>query len=152
MIFKSSLENNLYLNYESRIINLSNILKTSSELFFYIKQLYITILKNRIFFSKYSQIFSPAIRHYYPIMILNSADILLTQKMGSRLFSVFPAFLGHSNSIVAGGFPVQSYITRLTPLTSFTILVVTLPSTSHGSSALSAVMKSLVVTALSAIA
>ena len=68
------------------------------------------------------------------------------------LFTGFPLFLDYSNSIVAGGFPVQSYITRFTPFTSFTILVVTFPSTSHGSSADSAVMKSLVVTARSAIA
>ena len=61
-------------------------------------------------------------------------------------------FIYYSNSIVAGGFPVQSYITLFTPLTSFTILVVTFPRTSHGKSADSAVMKSLVVTALKAIA
>lgn len=38
------------------------------------------------------------IRRYYLIVILNSADILLTQKLGARLFSGLPAFLGHSNS------------------------------------------------------
>ncbi len=58
----------------------------------------------------------------------------------------------YSNSIVAGGFPVQSYSTLLIPLTSFTILLVTFPRISQGSSALSAVMKSVVVTALKAIA
>ena len=45
--------------------------------------------------------FTATIRHYYAIMILNSADILLTQKLETRLFSGFPAFLGHSNSIVS---------------------------------------------------
>ena len=49
--------------------------------------------------------------------------------------------------MVAGGFPVQSYITRLMCFTSFTILLVVFPMTSHGISALSAVMKSVVVTA-----
>ncbi len=58
----------------------------------------------------------------------------------------------YSNSIVAGGFPVQSYNTRFTPFTSFTILLVTTPRTSQGSSADSAVMKSEVNTALKAIA
>ena len=58
----------------------------------------------------------------------------------------------YSNSIVAGGFPVQSYSTLLTPLTSFTILLVTLPITSQGSSAASAVIKSEVVTARNATA
>lgn len=58
----------------------------------------------------------------------------------------------YSNSIVAGGFPVQSYNTRFTCLTSFTILLVVFPMTSHGMSALSAVIKSVVVTALKATA
>ena len=58
----------------------------------------------------------------------------------------------YSNSIVAGGFPVQSYSTRFTPFTSFTIRLVTFPSTSHGIWADSAVMKSEVRTALSAMA
>ena len=48
--------------------------------------------------------------------------------------------------------PVQSYITLFTCFTSFTILLVVLPMTSHGISALSAVMKSVVVTARSAMA
>ena len=64
----------------------------------------------------------------------------------------FRCSVRYSNSIVAGGLPVQSYITRLTPLTSFTILLVALLSTSHGSCAASAVMKSDVSTALRAIA
>ena len=61
-------------------------------------------------------------------------------------------FRDYSNSIVAGGFPVQSYMTRLMCLTSFTIRLVVLPMTSHGISALSAVMKSVVVTARRAMA
>ena len=47
---------------------------------------------------------------------------------------------------------VQSYITRLMCFTSFTILLVVFPMTSHGISALSAVMKSVVVTARRAMA
>ena len=58
----------------------------------------------------------------------------------------------YSNSIVAGGFPVQSYSTRFTCFTSFTIRLAVLPSTSHGISAASAVMKSMVFTARSATA
>ena len=58
----------------------------------------------------------------------------------------------YSNSIVAGGFPVQSYMTLFTPFTSFTILLVTLASTSQGICAASAVMKSTVFTARSAMA
>ena len=54
--------------------------------------------------------------------------------------------------MVAGGFPVQSYITRLMCFTSFTILLVVFQMTSHGISALSAVMKSVVVTARRAMA
>ena len=56
------------------------------------------------------------------------------------------------NLFINGNLPVQSYVARLTLLTSLIILLVTVPSTSHGRSADSAVMKSLVVTALSAIA
>lgn len=58
----------------------------------------------------------------------------------------------HSNSIVPGGLLVRSYITRFTPFTSFMILVITFCSTSNGISEQSAVMKSLVLTARSAIA
>src|SRR5574344_380123 len=65
----------------------------------------------------------------------------------SPFYGHLRAFCNYSNSIVAGGFPVQSYSTLLTPFTSFTIRVVTLPRTSQGSSALSAVIKSLVLTA-----
>src|SRR5699024_11617090 len=60
----------------------------------------------------------------------------------------FSDFFTYSNSIVAGGFPVQSYSTLLICFTSLTILLVVLPITSHGISALSAVIKSVVVTAL----
>lgn len=69
----------------------------------------------------------------------------------SSLF-IFARLVAYSNSIVAGGFPVQSYMTLLTCFTSFTILVVTLLRTSHGISAASAVIKSLVNTARSATA
>ena len=44
----------------------------------------------------------------------------------------FRGSVRYSNSIVAGGFPVQSYNTLFTPFTSFTILLVTFPSTSQG--------------------
>ena len=69
-----------------------------------------------------------------------------------KIFTARYFFTFYSNSIVAGGLLVQSYITRLTPLTSLTIRLVTLCSTSHGRLALSAVMKSLVMTARSAMA
>ena len=58
----------------------------------------------------------------------------------------------HSNSIVPGGLLVRSYITRFTPFTSFIIRVITFCNTSNGISEQSAVMKSLVLTARSAIA
>lgn len=75
-----------------------------------------------------------------------------TKKAGALDLQGLPPFFYYSNSIVAGGLPVQSYSTRLTPLTSFTILLATLLSTSHGICAASAVMKSTVLTARSAIA
>ena len=68
------------------------------------------------------------------------------------IYGLFRNLVRYSNSIVAGGFPVQSYITRFTCFTSFTILLVVFPITSHGISALSAVIKSVVVTALNATA
>lgn len=58
----------------------------------------------------------------------------------------------YSNSIVPGGLLVRSYITRFTPFTSFMIRVITFCNTSNGISEQSAVMKSLVLTARSAIA
>ena len=68
------------------------------------------------------------------------------------IYGLFRNLVRYSNSIVAGGFPVQSYMKRLMCLTSFTIRLVVLPMTSHGISALSAVMKSVVVTARRAMA
>ena len=56
----------------------------------------------------------------------------------------------HSHSIVAGGFPVISYTTLPTPLTSFTILDETLPRSLCESGAYSQVIKSVVLTARSA--
>lgn len=53
----------------------------------------------------------------------------------------------HSHSIVAGGFDVMSYTTRLTFSTSFTMRTEILSSTSHGIRAQSAVMPSTDVTA-----
>ena len=58
----------------------------------------------------------------------------------------------YSNSMVAGGFPVQSYKTRFTCFTSLIMRLVTVCSTGHGISADSAVIKSIVVTARSATA
>ena len=82
------------------------------------------------------------------------SDLLLSKSYQIRQLSletpVFIAFaepFTYSSSIVAGGFPVRSYMTLLTPLTSFTMRLVTLLKSSHGSSADSAVMKSVVVTA-----
>lgn len=57
----------------------------------------------------------------------------------------------YSHSIVAGGLLVTSYTTLLTPRTSFTMRVEALSSSSYGSRAQSAVIKSVVVTARSAI-
>lgn len=56
----------------------------------------------------------------------------------------------YSHSIVAGGFPVISYTTLPTPLTSFTILDETLPRSLCESGAYSQVIKSVVLTARSA--
>lgn len=58
----------------------------------------------------------------------------------------------YSNSMVPGGLLVRSYSTLLTPFTSLIILFMTLNKTSYGISAHSAVMKSLVFTALRATA
>jgi hypothetical protein len=54
----------------------------------------------------------------------------------------------HSHSIVPGGLELTSYTTRLTPRTSLIILFDTLFNSSAGSFAQSAVMPSLLVTAL----
>ena len=66
--------------------------------------------------------------------------------------SGFKHFGNYSNSMVPGGLLVMSYITRLTPLTSFIIRDITLFNTSYGICAASAVMKSTVFTALNAMA
>ena len=55
----------------------------------------------------------------------------------------------YSSSIVPGGLLVRSYTTRLTPFTSLIIRFITPCSTAHGISALSAVIKSIVLTARS---
>lgn len=89
------------------------------------------------------------------ILQINRAILEPNGKKQPRKCPFYQHFRGsvrYSNSIVAGGFPVQSYSTRFTCLTSFTIRLVALPITSQGISALSAVMKSVVVTALRAIA
>ncbi len=54
---------------------------------------------------------------------------------------------GYSNSTVPGGLDVRSYITRLTPLTSLMMRLMTRCNTSKGISDASAVMKSTVSTA-----
>lgn len=92
---------------------------------------------------------------YYSCTAHFSTKIVPTDIKKARkrpFYRLLRAFENYSNSIVAGGFPVQSYSTRLTPFTSFTIRFVTFPSTSHGISALSAVIKSDVHTARSATA
>lgn len=53
----------------------------------------------------------------------------------------------YSNSTVAGGLPVQSYKTRFTCGTSFTMRLAAFASTSQGRGAASAVIKSVVATA-----
>lgn len=93
-------------------------------------------------------IFYSCTAHFSTIIVPNGKK----QARKCPFYRLLRAFENYSNSIVAGGLPVQSYITLFTPLTSFTILLVTFPSTSHGISAASAVMKSLVFTARSAIA
>ena len=70
----------------------------------------------------------------------------------SFIYGLFRNLVRYSNSIVPGGLLVRSYITLFTPLTSLIILLITLLSTSYGISAASAVIKSTVFTALSAIA
>ena len=58
----------------------------------------------------------------------------------------------YSNSIVAGGLQVQSYSTLLTPSTSLTILFDINSRTSYGILPVFADIKSVVITALKAIA
>ena len=65
----------------------------------------------------------------------------------SAIYAASRLSVYYSNSIVPGGLLVRSYMTRFTPFTSFTIRFMTFCSTSHGISAASAVMKSLVSTA-----
>lgn len=92
---------------------------------------------------------------YYSCTAHFSTKIVPTdiKKARKRPFYRFlRAFENYSNSIVPGGFPVQSYSTLLTPFTSFTILLVTVSNTSQGIFAASAVIKSDVFTALSATA
>ena len=57
----------------------------------------------------------------------------------------------YSHSMVAGGFELTSYTTRLIPLSSLMILFEVLASTSGGIRAQSAVIPSTLVTALRAI-
>ncbi len=76
----------------------------------------------------------------------------IKQRRKCPFYKHFRRSVRYSNSIVAGGFPVQSYSTRFTCGTSFTMRFATLLSTGHGISAASAVMKSTVLTARSATA
>ena len=85
-------------------------------------------------------------------MTIKFATILRPRDSEMSYLQGLEGIVVYSNSIVAGGLLVQSYITRFTPLTSFTMRFVTLWSTSQGICALSAVMKSLVITARSAMA
>ena len=62
-----------------------------------------------------------------------TSGTLSKKKPGNPYFQWFPGFCNYSNSIVAGGFPVQSYSTRFTCGTSLTIRLATVPRTSHGS-------------------
>jgi hypothetical protein len=65
-------------------------------------------------------------------------------------FQSFAHDLGHSHSMVAGGFPEMSYTTREMPGTSLTIRRDTSSRKSYGRRAQCAVMKSIVSTARSA--
>ena len=69
-----------------------------------------------------------------------------------RFYALSSPNVRYSNSIVPGGLLVKSYITLLTPLTSLIILPITFCSTSNDISAASAVIKSIVLTALKATA
>src|SRR5690242_12519782 len=53
-----------------------------------------------------------------------------------------PGLVAHSHSIVAGGLPEMSYTTREMPATSLMMRLEMWPSTSYGSGAQFAVMKS----------
>lgn len=91
---------------------------------------------------------APPVTVYKPLFFYVSSTILMT----AYILLGFRLLWHYSNSIVPGGLLVRSYITRFTPFTSFMILVITFCSTSNGISEQSAVMKSLVLTARSAIA
>ncbi len=80
------------------------------------------------------------------------SSICRQPKIEPLKFQRFFVLVHYSSSIVPGGFPVQSYTTRFTWSTSFTMRVVTRSRSSHGRCAASAVMKSLVFTARRAIA
>lgn len=88
------------------------------------------------------------------LTLFNASLFILLSQVFKFYISSFVSGLHtfYSNSIVPGGFPVQSYSTRFTCATSFTIRLVTFCSTLHGISAASAVMKSTVFTARKATA
>src|SRR5271163_627923 len=68
---------------------------------------------------------------------------------GSQCYSC-QHFVDHSNSIVPGGLLVSSHMTLVTPSTSFIIFVLTLLRNDLSKLKVSAVMKSVVTTALNA--
>ena len=81
------------------------------------------------------------------IKLLIIATILQPDNLKIQYLCLFPVIIHYSSSIVPGGFEVRSYITRLTPLTSFMMRLMARCKTSKGISAASAVMKSTVCTA-----
>lgn len=92
---------------------------------------------------------------YYSCTAHFSTKIVPTDIKKARkrpFYRLLRAFENYSNSIVPGGLLVRSYITRLTPLTSLMIRFITFCSTSKGISEHSAVIKSVVLTALNATA
>lgn len=103
-------------------------------------------------FSKYKPRFQYTLPGSKTISTYDSQDKSVLRNIKSFSALLFYSCITYSSSIVPGGLLVISYSTRLTPLTSLTILFITLPSTSQGSSAASAVMKSDVVTARKATA
>ena len=74
-------------------------------------------------FKRPSSIVKPFLIYY---TLGPSAKEMALKKKVNKMLSHFvtPPFDYYSNSIVAGGLPVQSYITRFTPFTSLTIRLV----------------------------
>lgn len=131
-------------------INLVNSFKTSKR-----KKRHCRLRKSAMPFQICSNNFTckPFEAHNrYVFSLLSFAIKLGILERKAQCLCEFLVLTFYSSSIVAGGLPVQSYITRLMWGTSFTMRLVTLKISSQGRAAGSAVIKSVVVTARSAIA